>query len=68
MDVARIRPEDVLDAMQRGERVQFVDARSEQSYSNATEQIPGSIRIPPTDVDRHAGQARGGAMIVAYCT
>lgn len=64
----RVAPEAVLDAMHRGERIVFVDARSSSSYASATEQIPGSIRIPPDDVDRHAGEVPGGAMVVAYCT
>jgi rhodanese-related sulfurtransferase len=67
-DIPRIAPEDVLTAMHRGERIVFVDARSEKAWSTATEQIPGSIRISPDDIDRHAGQVPGGAMVVAYCT
>jgi rhodanese-related sulfurtransferase len=68
MDIPRISPEDVLDAMRRGERIVFVDARSEQAWASATEQIPASIRVPPNDVDQHAGEVPGGATVVAYCT
>jgi rhodanese-related sulfurtransferase len=68
MDIPRISPEDVLDAMRRGERIVFVDARSENSWSTAMEQVPGSIRISPDDIDRSAGQVPGGATVVAYCT
>lgn len=68
MDVARIKPEHVLDAMRRGERVQFVDSRSDQAHANATEQIPGSIRIPPNDIDRWASHIPADAMVVTYCT
>ena len=68
MDIPRITPEDLLDSMQSGERIVFVDARSEKAWSTASEQIPGSIRIPPDDVDRHAGLVPGGATVAAYCT
>jgi hypothetical protein len=68
MDIPRMTPEEVLDAMRSGERIVFVDARSAQSWASAFEQVPGSIRIPPDDVDRHAGEVPGGATVVAYCT
>ena len=66
--IPRIGATEVLEAMHRGERVVFVDARSPTAWASAVDQIPGSIRIPPDDIDRHAGQVPGGAMVVAYCT
>jgi hypothetical protein len=68
MDMTRISAEAVLDTLRGGERVTFVDARSEQAWNAAHEQIPGSIRVSPDDVDRGAGAVPGGAMVVAYCT
>lgn len=45
-----------------------VDARSAKAYGAATEHIPGSVRVPPDDVDRHAGEVPRQATAVAYCT
>ncbi len=69
MEIPRISPAEVADAIRRGEHVLFLDARSDQAFQQATETIPGSIRVPPTDIDPHlANVPRTGPLTVAYCT
>jgi rhodanese-related sulfurtransferase len=68
MDIPRIEANDIGEAMRRGERVVFVDARSVKSWDAATEQIPGSTRIPPEDIDQRGAELPAGPITVAYCT
>jgi rhodanese-related sulfurtransferase len=69
MEIPRISVEHVKAALERGEAVTFVDARSAGAYAKASEQLPGSIRIPPdADVAQFAGRLPRDGRIVAYCT
>jgi rhodanese-related sulfurtransferase len=69
MEIPRITTRQVAERLDRGERVVFVDARSGHALEQATQQIPGSIRIPPDgDVQRHAADLSRTAVVVAYCT
>ena len=68
MEIPRIEPHEVADAMRRGERVVFVDTRSPNAYESATEQIPGSIRSTADQVATIADELPSAAVTVAYCT
>jgi putative phosphoesterase len=69
MQIPRIAVRDVAARLARGEAVAFVDARSASSYQSASEQLPGSVRIPPdADVAHLASRLPRAGVIVAYCT
>jgi 3-mercaptopyruvate sulfurtransferase SseA len=69
MEIPRLTVQEVTERVARGERIAFVDARSPKAYGSATQHIPGSVRVPPGDVDRHAAVvSRQAAAVVAYCT
>ncbi len=68
MEIPRITTEQVADRMRRGERVVFVDARSAHAYGQASEQLPGSIRIAPDAIEGHTEAVPRDAVAVAYCT
>ncbi len=68
MEIPRIDISDVADALRRGERVVYVDARSPKAWDAATEQIPGSIRITADEIASRADELPPAAVTVAYCT
>ena len=68
MEIPRITPRQVTEAVRRGDRIAFVDARSPSASAEATEQIPGSLRVPPDEVDAHVPSLPRDALVVAYCT
>jgi hypothetical protein len=49
---------DVQDLQRRAEPVIIVDARSERTYDESTEAIPGAVRLPPESAVRTAAQCR----------
>jgi len=68
----RVTPEEVMRRMDRGEAVVFVDSRNPQAWGRSNEKLPGAIRIPVGEVERHLNEIpRGGPegrWIVTYCT
>lgn len=68
MEIPRISPRQVTQRVERGERVVFVDARSQKAYVEATEQIPGSLRVAPDDAQPALGDLARDATVVTYCT
>jgi len=69
MEVLRIDIDELKQKMGRGERIIFLDARSKDAYEESTVQIPGSIRVPPDEVDAMLDEIpRHGGLIVPYCT
>ncbi len=68
MEIPRLTPQQVVERLDQGDRIAFVDARSGAAFEHATHQIPGSIRIAPDQVDGHTDDLPRGATVVAYCT
>lgn len=70
--VDRVTAEEVIRWMDRGEAVVFVDTRNPQAWSESNEKLPGAIRIPAGEVERHLGEIpKSGPKdrrIVTYCT
>jgi NhaP-type Na+/H+ or K+/H+ antiporter len=48
--------DDVKALKERGEQVVVIDARTERSYEESKEDIPGALRVAPDDAVRLAGQ------------
>jgi rhodanese-related sulfurtransferase len=69
MEIPRISISEVGERIAKGEPVAFLDARSAKAYAAATEQLPGSRRIPPdADLRSYAATLPRDAVLVAYCT
>jgi rhodanese-related sulfurtransferase len=54
--------------MDSGEAVVFLDSRSAEAHGKADAQIPGSIHVPPDDVESHLDDIPKRGLIVPYCT
>ncbi|HYS82321.1 MAG TPA: hypothetical protein VEM76_16550 [Anaeromyxobacteraceae bacterium] len=69
METPRISITEVGERIAKGQPVAFVDARSAKAFATATEQLPGSRRIPPdADVRSYVASLPRDAVLVAYCT
>ena len=64
----KLSVDEVKERLDRGEALVFIDARSDQSWSQSDVQIPNSLRVPPDDTDRFDGAIPAEATIVTYCT
>ena len=54
--------------LDRGERVTFVDARNAIAWAASRVKLPGAIRVPVDEVDRHIGEIQRDGHVVPYCT
>lgn len=68
MQAPRITVEQIRRELDAGEKIIFVDARSEDSYRDSHEQLPGAMRVPPDDAELYANELPGNAITVCYCT
>jgi hypothetical protein len=62
----RIRPGEVLERLAAGERVLFLDARSEKAWGASAVKLPGARRIRPLLLKIEPDWDRNG-LVVIYC-
>ena len=64
----RITPEELHERIRAGENIIIVDIRSNLPMDADSGLIPGAVRIPPGEVDRHMQRLDRERWIVMYCT
>jgi rhodanese-related sulfurtransferase len=64
----RISARDVIDRMNRGEAVYFVDTRNPIAWGKADTKLPGAARVPADAIKQHLADMPRNRMIVTYCT
>ena len=64
----RVTAKELIERMNRGEDVYFVDARNPQAWAAADTKLPGAVRVPADAVEQHLADMPRDRMIVAYCT
>jgi hypothetical protein len=65
---SRVTVEQVKQWMDQGEPLVFLDSRNEAAWSTATSKVPGSLRVPPSDVEPYLSQIPRNRRIIVYCT
>ncbi len=68
MEPPRIDKDELKRSLDAGEHFILLDDRSPEAWEKADTQIPGSIRVPPDDLDKHLQEINRNAKIVTYCT
>ena len=68
MEATRVTVDEVNERMNRGEQFTFVDARNPQAWGESDAKLPGAIRIPSNDVERHLDEIPKDKTIITYCT
>ncbi len=67
-EVARITPEELARRLMGPQPSVVLDVRSRAQYEQDAEQIPGSVRVLPDQVEDWAVNADRARAVVAYCT
>jgi rhodanese-related sulfurtransferase len=68
MEPTRITVDEAKQRMDRGEPLVFIDVRNPNAWANARVQLPGAIRIPADEIDKHLNEIPRDRTIVTYCT
>jgi hypothetical protein len=54
--------------LDRGDRIVFVDARNPVAWGSSTVKLPGAVRIPFDEVEKHLSELPRDSRAVTYCT
>ena len=68
MEATRVTVDELKQRMDRGEKFTFVDTRNPQAWSEAKTKLPGAIRIPADEVEKHLDEIPRDRSVIAYCT
>ncbi len=68
MEPTKLTPDQVKAKLDAGERVTFLDDRSNKAWDASDVKISGSLRVPPDEVERYLGAIPREGTIVTYCT
>jgi len=66
--VPRIEPDRLSQLISAGNNILVVDLRNEDAYLRSSVAVPGAIRIPPAEFDRHTHLLSKEKDIILYCT
>lgn len=67
-EATRVTADEVIERMNRGEPFYFIDTRNPNAWGESNEKLPGALRVPADEVDRHLGEIPHDRAIITYCT
>lgn len=68
MEATRVTVDEVKERMDRREQFAFIDTRNPQAWSEATTKLPGAIRVPADEVEKHLSEIPHDRTVITYCT
>jgi rhodanese-related sulfurtransferase len=68
MAATRVTVDEVKQRMDRGEPFTFVDTRNPNAWGDADTKLPGAIRVPADELDRHLDEIPHDRTVITYCT
>lgn len=60
--------DEVLQRLNRGEELTFIDVRNPQAWSEAETKLPEAVRVLGSEVDKQLPRIPRDRMIITYCT
>lgn len=64
----RVTVDEVLERMRRGEPLAFIDTRNPQAWGEAGTKLPGAIRVPADEAEKHFEEIPRDRAVITYCT
>ncbi|HXG93958.1 MAG TPA: rhodanese-like domain-containing protein [Blastocatellia bacterium] len=64
----RVTVEEVLERMNRGESLTFVDSRNPKAWADADTKLPEAVRVPADEVAQNLARIPRDRTIITYCT
>jgi rhodanese-related sulfurtransferase len=66
--VTRVTADEVLERVRRGEPFTFIDTRNPQAWGEAQTKLPGALRVPADEVEKHLQSIPHDRTVITYCT
>lgn len=64
----RITADEIIERINRGEKLSFLDVRNPSAWAEADTKLRGAIRVPADQVAQHLKEIPRGRTIITYCT
>jgi rhodanese-related sulfurtransferase len=64
----RVTVDEVRERMERGEPFAFVDTRNSNAWEAGDTKLPGAIRVPADEVEKHLEEIPRDRSVITYCT
>jgi rhodanese-related sulfurtransferase len=64
----RVTVEEIRTRMERGEPFTFLDSRNPQAWAESDIKLPGAIRVPADEVEKHLSEIPKDRAAITYCT
>ncbi len=68
MEPTRITIDEAKERIDRGEPLVFIDSRNSEAWAKASARLPGAIRVPSDEIEKHLNELPRDRAIVTYCT
>jgi rhodanese-related sulfurtransferase len=68
MEATKVSAHEVKARMDRGDPLVFIDARNAKAWDESQVKIPGTLRVPADEVERHLHDIPRDRPIITYCT
>ena len=65
---SRLNVADVNALIERGEPLAFIDSRNPIAWGSSKVKLPGALRIPIDEVERHLPTLPRDRRLIVYCT
>lgn len=65
---SRLTVADVNDLINRGQPIAFIDSRNPIAWGSSKVTLPGALRIPIDEVERHLPALPRDQRLIVYCT
>lgn len=65
---SRLTVADVKELLDRGEPIVFIDSRNPIAWGSSKVMLPGALRIPIDEVERHLPTLPRDQRLIVYCT
>ena len=64
----RITVGELQERTSRGEQFTILDNRNPKAWSDAQTKLPGALRVPADEIERHLDEIPRDRVIMTYCT
>jgi rhodanese-related sulfurtransferase len=68
MEATRVTVDEVKERMDRGEQFTFIDTRNPIAWGEAKTKLPGAVRVPVDEVEKHLAKIPHDRTAITYCT
>ena len=67
-DPSKITVDEARQRIQAGERFVFLDTRNPHAWAQSDLTLPGALRVPVDEFDKHLSEIPKDKPLVTYCT